>query len=163
MRSSDVRRHSRCSRPCRRSAAAGRVLEPLGVQERQRGAQRLERVAPDGHALRRRAEPGRDTVALGERRRAAHADEGVARPHAAVLGGLEQVRAGPLVGQGAVQRDRRLAVGEQRPGDRDDPTVARERAERLEVGRDGSGGHSSSPRRSTCGRRCGRPHRPGRP
>ena len=43
---------------------------------------------------------------------------------------------GPLAGELAVDADRRVAVGEQPPGHRDDPAVARERAEGLEVGLD---------------------------
>ena len=86
-------------------------------------AQGLGRVAGGGHADRRVADPVGLAVALGQGRGAAGADDRVARPHAAVLGGLEQERARLVPRELAVDADRRLAVGEQPPHDGDDPAV----------------------------------------
>jgi hypothetical protein len=104
-----------------------------GVQGLDGGAQRGERVAVDGDADRRGAEPVGPAVALGERGRGAHAHEGVPGPGAAVLRGLQQEGAGALGGQLAVEGDRGVAVGEELAGDRDDPPVGGQLAERLEV------------------------------
>ena len=102
------------------------------------------RVAVGGQPDRRLADPVHPAVLLGQRRRAAGPDDRVARPHAAVLGGLEQEGAGRVLGELAVDADRRLGVGEHAAYDRDDATVlerqlgedleARPRASPREVG-----------------------------
>ena len=148
-----------------------------GQARQRRRAQQVDRVAQGGdgtaavvHATRRAPQPHRLAVALGEHGRAAHADERVPRPVAALLGRLQQERAGPVAAQRLEQADRRDAVGQQPPDDRDDAAVAGERAEGLEVGCHGTGEVASCRppsqdrrrRRSRCGPRCGRPRRPGR-
>ncbi len=149
------------------------VLVARGVQRLQGGAQHLQRVAGGGDADRRGAEPaGLAVLAGGERGGAAHADEGVARP-AALLGGLQQEGAGPLLGEAAVEADRGEAVREEPAGDRDDPGVDGELAEGFEIhagrhlleffGLTGIRRAGARRRRSRCGRRCGRPRRSGRP
>ncbi len=149
-----------------------------GVQRLESGAQGGERVAVRGDADGRGAQPMRLTVANGQGSGAADADEGVARPRAAVLRGLQQEGARPLGGQLAVETHRRVAVGEEAAGDGDDSAVLREGAEGLRVRRDGpvgggcgGGDHGPEPtgraaarrHRSTYGCRCDRPARPGRP
>ena len=60
------------------------------------------------------------------------ADDRVARPHAAVLGRLQQEGAGLVLGQLAVDPDRGLGVGQQPAHDRDHPAVARHLGERRQ-------------------------------
>ena len=83
-----------------------------GLQQRERGAQRLQRVTTGRRILRDRAQPHRRTVTHGQRGRGTSADERPARPGPAVLRGLQQERSGTVRGQLAVRRERRLAVGE---------------------------------------------------
>ena len=163
-------------------------LEPRRVQRVEGAGQRLESRSAGGHAHRRLAQPVRLPVDLGEGRARRGAHDRVPRPDPAVLGRLQQERARPVVGELAVQPDRRLGVGEQPADDRDHPAVAGQLAEGVERGPDlaelasrtgGGGGHRPSPsapaapwhdrrrpgraRRSTTGCRCGRRGRPGRP
>ena len=138
-------------KPTSPPVSGGRSGQPLGVQRLERAAQRR----PAGR--RRSAGPTggvpvqhRLAVALGEHRRRPDADERPPRPDPAVLGRLEQERAGPVLRQLAVEPDRRLAVGEQPPGDRHHPAGLGQRAERLEVGADRAGRQvavTTSPRR----------------
>lgn len=111
----------------------GQALSVRGVQGLDGGAQGGQRVPVDGDADGRGAEPVGLPVALGQGGLAADADEGVPGPGAAVLGGFQEEGAGALGGQLAVERDRRVAVGEELAADGDDTAVGGQLAERLEV------------------------------
>lgn len=87
-----------------------------GVQRLDGRAQGLERVAVDGDADGRGAEPVGLAVAGGERGCAAYADEGVPRPGAAVLRGFEEEGAGAFPRELAVETDRGVAVREEPHG-----------------------------------------------
>ena len=111
-----------------------------GLQQRQRRPQRLQRVTARGGVLRDDAEPYRLAVAHRQSRRCPRADERPARPRPPVLRGLQQERSGPVGGQLAIRRQRRLAVGEHLAGHRDHAMLGGQRPEVLPRGRHGQVG-----------------------
>ena len=116
---------------------AGERREPrdaVGGERLERQPEGLGRVAVGRDADGRLADPVRLPVALGEGGPAAGADDGVARPDAAVLGRLEEERAGGVARELAVDAERGLGVGEQPPDDGDDAAVAGEHGEQVEAG-----------------------------
>ena len=72
------------------------------------------------------AQPGRDTVAISDHRRAAHPDERVPRPGPTLFGRFEEKGPGPIAAQCAKKADGGIAINEQPPNHRDHPTVLRE-------------------------------------
>src|SRR5947207_2298081 len=86
-------------------AGAARALDQVvrGVQRLDGGPQHGQRIAVDGHADGRGAQPVGAAVTRGEGGGAADADERVPRPRTAVLGGFEQEGAGPFGGELAVE------------------------------------------------------------
>ena len=113
-------------------------LEPLD-----RLPQRLQRVL--GVVRGAVAGPHRATVALGEHGLGPHPDEGVARPRAAVLGGLEQERARAVARERAVEADRGEPVGEQPAGHRDHRLGGGQGVELRPVRPDDAVGHAGGP------------------
>ncbi len=102
--------------------AAGQRRQPrqrCRAQQVDRVAQRRDGAAAVVHPARSPPQPDRLAVALGEHRCAAHADEGVPRPVAPLLGGLEQERARPVTAQRLEESDggdRRRRAGGAPPG-----------------------------------------------
>jgi hypothetical protein len=133
-RSSGAPRRTRGSRPCRRSAAAGRATARCAAARWCRAAPPAGRPEV-GHADRGRPVHTAVAVTLGERRRRPHADEGVPRPDAAVLGRLEQEGARPAPREALVEPHRGLAVGEQPTRHGDHPAACCQRPERIQIGR----------------------------
>ncbi len=128
----------------------------------------------------------RRAVLLREHGGGAGTDDGVARPDAPVVGGLQQEGARRVTGELAVDPDRRLGVGEELADHRARPAGLRASARKVAssgqvapVSRSGAGPAAGSAegaaltgslrcwwrgvgRRSRCGRRCGRRRRSGR-
>ena len=97
------------------------------------GTQRVDRIPLARHIERRISPPLDATTSLGEHRGAADADEGEARIGPAVLSGLQEEGARPLLGELAVQAHRRLPVGEKSTHDRDHASARSELAEAFEI------------------------------
>ena len=124
------RRRSR-RRPCPRSAAAARAgarcASAATVSRRASTGSPLVGT-PTGGSPIQWAWPSR-SVSVARLR---GADDRVARPHPAVLGRLQQERAGLVLGQLAVDPDGGLGVGQEPAHDRDDAPVARQLRERRQ-------------------------------
>src|SRR4051794_20172800 len=93
--------------------------------------------------LRADAAPHGSPGPLAQRRGRLHPDDGVARPHAAVLGRLEQERARPVAGELAIGADRRLRIRKQPPRHGDDPLVVQAPPELSQFRRGDAGGHGA--------------------
>ncbi|MPM76535.1 hypothetical protein SDC9_123533 [bioreactor metagenome] len=119
------------------------ALGPLGAQHPQRLAQHVERRAVGRQADRGLARPHRTTVAFGEGGAAADADDRPAGEHP-VLGGLEQEGVRLVTGQGGVQPDGGLGVGQHLGPHRDHPGGVGLLPEPLRGREDRQGGHRAS-------------------